>query len=266
MVPDAQDDPGPPPRPEVTKPEARGADPIGKPPAPHSPRDRIIDALMELAAEREWDDFSINDVAARAGASLGEFRDAFPSKGAVLAGLSKRIDRAVLDMATIPAADEPARERLFDVLMRRLDAMAPYRSGLQSVSEWVRREPLAAVALNGVVTNSMRFMLAAAGIDNEGTRGALKLQGLVIAWGRVLEVWLEDDDPTLARTMAALDKQLARGETWAARIDDLDRLASPLRLFARALSDARRRRRDKTPRAASARAEPLDDEDLGAVV
>ncbi len=211
-------------------------------------RDRIVEALMELAAEREWDDFGIVDVAERAGVSLADFRDAFPSKGAVLAAFSRKIDRIVLDSSGTALADEAARERLFDVLMRRLDVLGPYRLALQSVADWVRREPLSAAALNGVVTNSMRFMLAAAGIEAEGGTGAIKLQGLVLAWARVLDVWFEDDDPGLARTMAALDKELARGETWVARVEDLDRLISPLRLLGRALVDSRRRRRDRRPR------------------
>ena len=226
-------------------------------------RERIVEALMELAAEREWDDFGIADVAERAGLSLADFRDAFPSKGAVLAAFSRKIDRIVLDAPGSALADEAARERLFDVLMRRLDALAPYRLALQSVSEWVKREPLAAAALNGVITNSMRFMLAAAGIEAEGATGAIKLQGLVLAWARVLDVWYEDDDPGLARTMSALDKELARGETWVARVEDLDRLISPLRLLGRALLDSRRRRRDRRPRY---RPDPADDLDTDAVV
>lgn len=231
----------------------------GKAPAGAAPsRERIVEALMELAAEREWDDFGIGDVAARAGLSLADFRDAFPSKGAVLAAFSRKIDRAVLDAPATALADEAPRERLFDVLMRRLDALAPYRLALQSVSEWVKREPLAAAALNGVVTNSMRFMLASAGIEAEGATGAIKLQGLVLAWARVLDVWYEDDDPGLARTMAALDKELARGETWVARVEDLDRLVSPLRLLGRALLDSRRRRRDRRPRQQADRADDLD--------
>lgn len=244
-------------------PPAGGSGAAGDAQAPtKSARDRIVDALMALAAEREWDDFGLADVAERAGVSLADFRDAFPSKGAVLAAFSRRIDRAVLEGGGPVAFDEPARERLFDVLMRRLDALAPYRAALQSVSEWARREPLAAVALNGVVTNSMRFMLAAAGIENEGARGTLKLQGLVIAWGRVLDAWFDDQDATLAKTMAALDRELSRGETWVARIDDLDRLLSPVRLLMRAVADARRRGRDR-PRA---KPEPIDDYDSGAAV
>lgn len=215
----------------------------GGPGPARSTRDRVIDALMELAAERAWDDFGMVDVAERAGVSLAEFRDAFPSKGAVLAGFTKRIDRIVLEGTSKALADESPRERLFDVLMRRLDALAPYRLALQGIAEWVRREPMAALALNGVLVNSMRFMLAAAGIEAEGPAGALKLQGLVVAWARVLDVWYDEDDPSLSRTMAVLDRELTRGETLVARIDDLDRLVSPLRLLGRAFVDASRRRR-----------------------
>ena len=215
---------------------------------PASPRDRVIEALMELAAEREWDDFGLADVAERAKMSLADFRDLFPSKGAVLAGFERKIDRVVLDAVGSALADEAPRERLFDVLMRRLDALAPYRLGLQSISEWVRRDPLSAAALNGVAMNSMRFMLAAAGIESEGATGAIKLQGLVLAWLRVLDGWFEDEDPGLARTMAALDKELARGETWVARVEDLDRLVSPLRLIGRTLMDARRNARNRRAR------------------
>lgn len=210
-----------------------------------SVKDRIIEALMELSAEREWDDFGLTDVATRAGVSLSEFRDAFPSKGAVLAGFARKIDHVVLGQDGQVLADEAPRERVFDVLMRRLDALAPYRLGLQGIMEHVRRDPLTAAALNGVVLNSMRFMLAAAGVDLEGNMAGLKLQGMVIAWGRVLDVWFEDEDPGLARTMAALDRELGKGETWVARLDDLDRLVSPLRIMGRAMMDARRRSRER---------------------
>lgn len=221
-----------------------GSDTAAAPPA-GSPRDRIIDATMELAAERDWSDFGIAEIAARAKVSLADFRDAFPSKGAVLGGLSRRIDRLVLDGTTVDLADESAKERLFDVLMRRLDAMAPYKLGLESVGEWVRTDAASAAALNGVALNAMRFMCAAAGIDVEGRLGALKLQGLVIAWTRILAVWFEDHDSGLAATMAALDRELERGETLVRRVDDVDKLAGPLRLLGRAMMDTRRRLRER---------------------
>lgn len=225
--------------------------------APKDPRNAIIDALMELASERSWEDITISDVAARADISLAAFRDCFPSKGAVLAAFSRRIDRLVLEAAGEHMAGEPVKDRLFDILMRRLDALAPYKLGLEAVYDWSRRDPLAASALNGVLINSMRFMLEAAGADAEGPVGALKLQGLALAWGRVLRVWFQDDDPGLASTMAALDRELTRGSKWVARAEDMSRLVSPLFSLARSLLERNPgRRQTHTARPEERRDEP----------
>lgn len=207
------------------------------------PRKAVVEALMRLAAEEPFEDIRIAAICREAGVSLAEFRDLFPSKGAVLGALSRILDREVLTRHSGDLADEGAKDRLFDVLMARLDAMAPYKAGLKGVSEWARRDPGAALALNGVLVNSMRFMMEAADLDHDGVHGALKLQGLVGMWTRVLDVWFADDDPGLAKTMAELDKLLDRGGRVAARLDDLHRLASPLRDFATALLTNRRRRR-----------------------
>jgi AcrR family transcriptional regulator len=213
---------------------------------PADSRGKIVDALMELASEHRFEDISIRDICKAAGVSLADFREAFPSKGAVLAGFSRRIDRVVLSQDSEELADESPRERLFDVLMRRLEAMAPYREGLREASAWLRRDPSSAFAINQVVMNSMRFMLEAAGIEvDSGAAGAIKLQGLGFAWARIVSVWLEDDDPGLSKTMAELDRELTRGERAVAGIDRLNELTSPFRAVARAALDARRRTRER---------------------
>jgi AcrR family transcriptional regulator len=71
-------------------------------------RTAIVDAMMSLAATRRFEEIAIRDIASAAGVSLADFRDAFPSKGAVLAALSRRIDRAVL---SVPLAISPPRRR-----------------------------------------------------------------------------------------------------------------------------------------------------------
>jgi AcrR family transcriptional regulator len=205
-----------------------------------SERGRIIAALLALAAEEQWEDFSISDIAERAGVTLAQFRENFPSKGAVLAAFSRQIDRSVLEGAGSDLQEESAKDRLFDVLMRRLDALMPHRDAVQGIMEWARRDPGAAAALNQVAINSLRFMLEAAGIESEGPVGTLKLQGLAFAWARVLEVWFNDDDAGLSRTMAALDKELTRGGRLVARAEDFHRLTAPLRSLACALFDSRR--------------------------
>ncbi|MCC0003987.1 MAG: TetR/AcrR family transcriptional regulator [Methylobacteriaceae bacterium] len=226
---------------------------------PSDNRDRIVDALMDLAAEQDFGDITLSMIAERAGLSLADFRDCFPSKGAVLAAFNRRIDRVVLDGATADMADETTKERLFDVLMRRFDALAPYKAAVESIAAWARREPLAAAQLNRIVVNSMRFMLEAAGVDTEGPVGALKLQGLALAWARLVNVWLADEDPGMAATMAELDRTLRRGDMLVARAEDVDRLTSPLRSLARGVfsvglrfvGDRRARRQEATEASAN---------------
>jgi AcrR family transcriptional regulator len=215
-----------------------------------SPRDAIVEATMRLAADQPWNDIDIADIAREAGVSLAEFRDLFPSKGAVLAAFSRKMDRIVLQGTTDELAGEPARERVFDVMMRRIDAMAPYKRALRRIAWAVRFDPLTMASLNQVGLNSQRFMLAAAGISTEGPLGLLKLQGAVVVFANTLEAWLEDDDPALAKTMARLDRELRRGERVLERAEDVRRLTAPLRAVGQALLDSRRnmRRRPRAPR------------------
>lgn len=218
------------------------------------PRDAIVEALMRLLARHDFAEVGISDIAREAGVSLADFRDCFPSKGAVLAGFSRKIDRKVLDGLSGLHEAGPARERLYEVLRRRLEAMAPYRDALAAIMRWAQSDPLALSALNREVVNSMRFMLEAADIDSEGAVGALKLQGLAFAWARVLNAWFEDRDNEMTGALAALDRELDRGEKFIDRAEDLARLTAPLRDFAGRLFRAGKKDR---------RAHEHDDEDYG---
>jgi AcrR family transcriptional regulator len=210
-----------------------------------SPRDRIVDALMELAAERRWQDIELTDVAERAGVTLAEFRDLFPSKGAVLGAFSRRIDRQVLEGTDADLSEETVKERLFVVLMRRLVALAPYKTALRCVMQGVKGDPLSLAALNQLAVNSHRFMLAAAGIDTEGPLGAIKVQGSVLLWSRVLDTWFRDDDPGLARTMATLDRELTRGGRIVSGLNDACRMAAPFRALFQSAAEGGRRFRER---------------------
>ena len=197
------------------------------------PRARIVDALLALAAERRFEEISIAEIAGRAEVSFADFRDAFPSKGAIVAGLVRRIDRVALSSGGADL-DADKRDRLFDALMRRLDAMAPYREGLREIVAWLGRDPAAALAISGSLVNSMRFALASVGIDSEGVAGAIKLQGLALAWRRIVDVWLDDKEPELGKTMAELDRELKRGERAVAAVEGLERFAAPFAAAAQA--------------------------------
>ena len=210
---------------------------------PSSARERVIEATMRLAADRPWNDIELPDIAQEAGINLADLRDLFPSKGAILGGFSRLIDRKVLEGMSEDLAGEPARERVFDVMMRRLDTMTPYKRALRRITWALRLDPLSLAALNQEGLNSQRYMLASVGISTEGPLGLLKVQGAVIVLANTMETWLDDDDPVLAKTMARLDRELRRGERVIERAEDFRRLTAPFRALGQALFDSRRPRR-----------------------
>mgnify|MGYP003337949113 FL=1 len=120
------------------------------------------------------------------------------------------------------------RERLYEVLKRRLLALQPYRDSILSIKNWVSRDPLMQTALNREVINSMRFMLEAAEIESDGTLGAVKLQGLVFVWWRVIDVWLEKG---LDEALHQLNQQLSRGEQFVSHAEQVISIIQPARDF-----------------------------------
>jgi AcrR family transcriptional regulator len=213
------------------------------PPPGATNRERAIEALMTLLEEEPFERIGTGDVARVANLSLAELRAEFPSVLAIVAAHMKGIDRKVLAADFSDMADEPVRERLFEILMRRLDLLTPHKAAIRSLMRSALRNPPLALAMNGLAARSMGWMMEAAGISTAGPRGVVRAQALALFYARALSAWLRDDDPGLARTMAALDRELARGQQWSGLLDRL--LAIPDRLHS--VRRRARRRRDPDP-------------------
>ena len=180
-------------------------------PAAANTREKIVDAFMDLLAEKRFEQIGLADVAAQAEISLADLRGEFNSTLAILGAHVKMIDRAVLSGDGGNMEEETARERLFDVLMRRLEAIGPDREALRSLIRSAKRNPPLALALNSMAVRSQQWMLTAAAIPCAGPQGMIRAQGLAILFARVVETFIDDDeDNTL--TMAELDRALSRGE------------------------------------------------------
>jgi len=211
-----------------------------------SERAKAIDALMALLAEQSFEQIGLAEVAGRADLKLSQLRAEFGSVLAIFAAHVKDIDRAVLAGGDADMTEEPPRERLFDVLMRRLEALAPYKEAVRSVMRSARRNPGLGLALNAMAVRSQSWMLEAAGIGAHGPRGALRAQGAALMFARVLSVWVDDEEEGLDRTMAALDRGLASAERWEGFIGDLCALPACI------LRGPRRRRRHRGEQEAEA--------------
>jgi AcrR family transcriptional regulator len=191
---------------------------------PKSNRERIIEALIALLAEKRFEDIWFGEIAKRAGLTLAECRAEFRSVFSVLAAHMKQTDQTVLSGGDAGMADEEPRDRLFDVLMRRLESLNPHKAAVRSLARSASCNPGLACALNGLTVRSMQWMLTAADISAAGPRGVVRAQGLALLYASVLRTWFDDDEEGLPRTMAALDRALSRGARWSGFLDEVCRL------------------------------------------
>jgi len=182
-----------------------------------TPARRLTAAAMDLAAIRPWHEITWREIAAAAGLTLDTAHELAPSKAAILELLSRQADQAIL-AAPAAAGDGGARDRLFDVAMRRFDALKPYRAGLASVAASAAREPSTALAALCSVGRASRALLIAAAIPTEGVAGTLRAKGMSAIWLAAMRSFLADESDDLAATMATLDKQLRRAEGLLARL------------------------------------------------
>jgi len=175
----------------------------------------VTAALMRVAAREGWANTTLAAVAREADTTLAALRPRFRDRADVLDRFGMVIDSIVL--AGTPPLNEAdtVKDRLFDILMRRFDALAPHRDGVLEAWRAMRQDPLFALARLPASILSMRWMLEAAGVSSAGAAGFARAHGLFAVWLTAFRAWETDATPDLAPTMAALDKALTRAESLA---------------------------------------------------
>ena len=206
--------------------------PLAKPPTSrHDARmndaefDRaLIAAAFQLAAEKGWRAVNVVAAARAAGLPLARARERFPGRAAILFRFGRLADQAAL--VEVPS-EGSARDRLFDLLMRRLDKFQAHRAGVLALFHALPAEPPTALLLALATRRSMRWMLEAAGIPTRGVRGELRMNGLVATWLWTMRAWRIDETEDLSVTMAALDGALRRAEQAAEWLGWSGKAAAP---------------------------------------
>lgn len=204
---------------------------------------RIRQAALDLAAAQPWSEVTLTAIAAKAEVPLAELAKHYSAKSDILLGFAREMDGVLLkSLETDPVEGEP-HDRVFDVMLRRFELLTPYKAALRSIANAPASGPQEWLNLLNSTLQSQSWILAAAGLEGKGIRGDLQKLGLARIYTDTLRVWLEDTDPGLAKTMAALDRKLRDGEAF------MRRLETPIAIlggFARAFSafrDTRTRQR-----------------------
>jgi hypothetical protein len=169
----------------------------------------LMREAFDLAGEVGWPRMRIAEAARRAGLPLERARRRMPGKIALLLLLGRTADESALAQAMTEGSP---RDRLFDLLMQRLEIFQAHRAGVRALLRALPAEPPLALLLGAATRRSMGWMLEAAGVPSGGPRGCLRVQGLMGVWLWAVRAWARDDTPDLSSTMSALDSALGRAE------------------------------------------------------
>lgn len=177
----------------------------------------VIAAAFTLAQQLGWAHVTMADIAQESGFTLADLHDYFDDKADILAAYERGVTRRMLTGAGDGGVAADPRDALFDLLMDRFEILSEDRQALLSILDAYKRNPADSLLALPYLGKAMKWMLEAAGLETVGWRGAMRVAGLTGVYLAVLKVWMEDESVDLAKTMAAIDKNLARAQDWAGR-------------------------------------------------
>ena len=175
-----------------------------------SVRRDLARAALSVAAVTPWREINLARLAEEAGRPLADFYGA--SLGEAVDCVEEAFDRAIADSADELDPEQSVRDRLFDLIMRRFEAMEPHRTAVLAMEQGQDRDPVLMAAAHQRHVRCARWVLAVAGLEADGMTGQARSQGLAVVIGQARAAWRGDDAADFAKTMASLDRNLRRAE------------------------------------------------------
>ena len=173
----------------------------------------ILSAALDVAANHPWEFVAMKQIADAAGVTVADVTARFQTKSDIVAAIIDALDSDVEEVFTVVDEDAPMRDRLFDVLMERIELANQNRAAHISFFKsfgWTKEATCADIS---VLKFSMTRMAKCAGMDTDGIFGNIQLAGLSLAYLWVLLTWVNDTSPDLGKTMAELDRTMGRAES-----------------------------------------------------
>jgi AcrR family transcriptional regulator len=178
--------------------------------------DRIIEAALELATDRGWLDLRLHHIAKHLDLPLNEVGRHFRDLDAIANAWFAKAQSAALDLAV---DDVAAPDRLYQVMTRWFDALAPYRqvTGQMLKAKLYPSHPHHWVPMIFDLSRLIHWFLDAARIESTGRRRQGAEIGLTLIFLTTLRCWFRDGSDQQERTRRALRRRLERADRWLGR-------------------------------------------------
>lgn len=173
-------------------------------------RDLARAALTFAGSGTSWREATLAKLAHVASRPVTDFYGASLSEAVDC--VEEAFDRAIADGADSLDPAQSVRDRLFELIMRRFEAMEPHRAAVLAMEQGVDRDPTLLAGVHQRNVRCARWVLALAGLEADGMTGQARAQGLGVIVGQARAAWRGDDAGDFAKTMASLDRNLRRAE------------------------------------------------------
>lgn len=180
------------------------------------PKAKLADAALKLLAKTRWSDLTLGAVARGAEIPLRDLQTLAPTKPVLIGLILMRIGAGVSHR--YKPDDGSPHDRLLDVAITWFETQSAHKPAMRSLYEGLKFDPLALIDARGDIVSAASWLLVLAEADT-GPALSIRALALAAAMARAIPVWL-DDDKDLTKTMARLDADLARGESFFRRKTD----------------------------------------------
>lgn len=183
-------------------------------PAADSLTEHLVEAALRAAEDGKWRGLTVAQLAQWANVDPDAAEALFGSRDDLLDAFARLTDeRVVSALDDEDFAEASPKERLLEVLMCRLDALAPHRAAVRAFGSEAQHCPTAAVRMFRRIHTSMGNVLDTADLAGSELERTLRATALTYVWIRTSRQWLiEEEDHGLDAVYAILDQELGRLE------------------------------------------------------
>ena len=178
----------------------------------------LIDTTLSLAGELGWPSVTLQLIGKTANVPLSEVSAIFSSKWDILEAFRERTDLLLTAGKSANLSGQSAKDRLFDILMARIEIIEPWKAGIGSIARHAVAQPITGIRLFTSLNKSMARMIEHVDVKIQGPGTLLQSHGLTLIYLLVLRRWIGDHSSDLGPTMAELNERLISADQLLSRI------------------------------------------------
>lgn len=172
-----------------------------------SSKERIAFAVLDLVNRFGWTNLSLSQIRKAAKIPTQEFHKIVSDKKDLLPLLVRFISDQMAARVERDMRGE-ARERLFEVIMARFDALQDHRRPILKIVRESRKTLFHPCAFLQAEKEALAQMISLAQLETKRGQYLLLFAGLSFLYVAVFALWMRDETLDMSKTMAGLDRSL----------------------------------------------------------